>query len=1042
MKNKAAIFSNERTVASAGAGKTYALTNRFIALSRRCPPEDICALTFTRMAAGEFLDKILTKLASAVLNRRYADYLAQEISELSGEKVSPKEFFELLKKIVAALPKLSLLTIDSFEMRFASAFAAELGMFGEARIMDEFQEARAKRKVLKLVLSAFASDKALFDSFSTAVEAANGGKLEKDVSKSILSFIEKSQNFYRSFPNLSEWGNFELFESTAGYKGQWNSERYKILLAELMGFDDSNCKPIGHIKTFFKNSTLGSIYKVGTKGTLWLKEYARRRFCGETGANAENAGLVELSLGQLKVVDELLDILMGGTFRMMCNTAKAVGSIVASYDKVYSREIIERGNISFDDLPVILSDSAFAFERSLIEYRLDAKYKHWLLDEFQDTSRSQWKVLENLISEVLSDDSGERTAYYVGDMKQSIYGWRGGDPELFDEIFKSYPNTIRDAKALNESRRSSLPVISAINAIFSPSSIRPFGDAAAEAWGKMWCEHTSHADCGTDGCAAYLEVSDVESKIDAVYGILKEIDPSKRGLECAVLVYKNKQVENIIDGLRARAKKDGFPLPVAGELDCSISDDNMVVPAVLSLLKSAAHPGDTISLAYARMTPLERFTRQPDWRESILSEISSCGFEKFLSRKFMSLKAEGDIRGNFSLARFKNLIDAACEFDAEFSPDIDDFLEFARKYKVRETSKQSSVQVMTVHKSKGLDFDFVILPELGNSESKNSSLRLQKISVGGRETVVSLPSREACGFSEILEAAYGQWAQKLALESICRFYVGATRAKKGLYFIGKPLDAFKKSNSKFSFERLLAELAGPAKSCAFAGCECKVMFGDSGWYLGISENRRIFPKREIGYLQAPKLSHLHNPAEVPSEGVSGSSEKFRYLPGANLSGKAFGSLVHAIFQSFSSTDPIGDLASFAGGNYAQSQMLSEAKRIVGNCLDNPEILALFTAPTEFKNEFPFSAFGGGRLISGVFDRLNFFKDESGCIERLEVVDYKTDALCRDAAELASIYSHQMSMYADCAARLFALDKSKIRVRLVAINSSTIADCAL
>ena len=75
---------------------------------------------------------------------------------------------------------------------------------------------------------------------------------------------------------------------------------------------------------------------------------------------------------------------------MMCNTAKAVGSIVASYDKVYSREIIERGNISFDDLPVILSDSAFAFERSLIEYRLDAKYKHWLLDEFQDTSSGKF----------------------------------------------------------------------------------------------------------------------------------------------------------------------------------------------------------------------------------------------------------------------------------------------------------------------------------------------------------------------------------------------------------------------------------------------------------------------------------------------------------------------------------------------------------------------------------------------------------------------------------------------------------------------------
>ncbi|MFR6034229.1 MAG: hypothetical protein ACLUKN_14290 [Bacilli bacterium] len=85
---------------------------------------------------------------------------------------------------------------------------------------------------------------------------------------------------------------------------------------------------------------------------------------------------------------------------------------------------------------------------------------------------------------------------------------------------------------------------------------------------------------------------------------------------------------------------------------------------------------------------------------------------------------------------------------------------------------------------------------------------------------------------------------------------------------------------------------------------------------GIWEFRKIgaFSPKEIGYLQAPKLSHLHNPAEVPSEGVSGSSEKFRYLLGANLSSKAFGSLVHAIFQSFSSPDPIGDLASFAWRN--------------------------------------------------------------------------------------------------------------------------------
>ena len=77
------------------------------------------------------------------------------------------------------------------------------------------------------------------------------------------------------------------------------------------------------------------------------------------------------------------------------------------------------------------------------------------------------------------------------------------------------------------------------------------------------------------------------------------------------------------------------------------------------------------------------------------------------------------------------------------------------------------------------------------------------------------------------------------------------------------------------------------------------------------------------------------------------------------------------------------------------------------------------------------------IVSGVFDRLNIFKDGDGRVERVEIIDYKTDALQRDAWELASAYSKQMSMYAYSAAKLFNLDKSKIRVR---VNSSTIADC--
>ena len=58
--------------------------------------------------------------------------------------------------------------------------------------------------------------------------------------------------------------------------------------------------------------------------------------------------------------------------------------------------------------------------RELMDFRLDGHYDHWLFDEFQDTSRPQWAVVQNLIDEILQDTSGQRSLFYVGDTKQSL----------------------------------------------------------------------------------------------------------------------------------------------------------------------------------------------------------------------------------------------------------------------------------------------------------------------------------------------------------------------------------------------------------------------------------------------------------------------------------------------------------------------------------------------------------------------------------------------------------------------------------------------
>jgi ATP-dependent helicase/nuclease subunit A len=84
------------------------------------------------------------------------------------------------------------------------------------------------------------------------------------------------------------------------------------------------------------------------------------------------------------------------------------------------------------DLPrPMLSQIPGDEERLRIDYRLDARYDHWLLDEFQDTNYTQWSVIENLIDEAVQDTTDERTLFQVGDVKQAIYAWRGGDTRLF-----------------------------------------------------------------------------------------------------------------------------------------------------------------------------------------------------------------------------------------------------------------------------------------------------------------------------------------------------------------------------------------------------------------------------------------------------------------------------------------------------------------------------------------------------------------------------------------------------------------------------------
>ena len=166
-------LKHEMILASAGSGKTYALTNRFVQLlAGGAEPERIVALTFTRKAAGEFFDEILKKLARAAASEDAASKLAHDVH---APALTTADFLRLLRAVVEAMPRLSLGTLDGFFARVVRSFPFELGLTGEFQIMEEAAARRERRRVQRRMFAAAGEPDAAQREFIEAFKRATFG---------------------------------------------------------------------------------------------------------------------------------------------------------------------------------------------------------------------------------------------------------------------------------------------------------------------------------------------------------------------------------------------------------------------------------------------------------------------------------------------------------------------------------------------------------------------------------------------------------------------------------------------------------------------------------------------------------------------------------------------------------------------------------------------------------------------------------------------------------------------------------------------------
>ena len=192
--------------ASAGSGKTYNLTNRFIYLLHLNErPDRIIALTFTRTAAGEFFQNIIQKLSQAAESKSAAAELSKKI-DIQADQVRYKE---LLRLIIRHMHRLNLQTLDSFFFRIVSAFSLELGLPGQPILMDENTSMRMRNQARDHIVYKLSDAGTKIEAFWQAFRQATYGQESRSIEATISDFIKDLYTHYLESPDLKKWGQIQ-----------------------------------------------------------------------------------------------------------------------------------------------------------------------------------------------------------------------------------------------------------------------------------------------------------------------------------------------------------------------------------------------------------------------------------------------------------------------------------------------------------------------------------------------------------------------------------------------------------------------------------------------------------------------------------------------------------------------------------------------------------------------------------------------------------------------------------------------------------------
>lgn len=1020
------IIEHEMIMASAGSGKTYALGVRLIRLlALGVAPERIVALTFTRKAAAEFLDVMLGRLAKAAGNENEAQRLA---TETGCPDLGAKQAAKLLATVARAVNKLNLTTIDSFFTRIVRSFPYEMGIGGSVDILDPISESSSRRQVMRAVFAISAEDlrKAFLESF----KRATFGESKKDLRLEIAEFVRHFHNAFLLHPLKEHWGDRKTIWQ-GNYPWDSNGSGLAEALECMLQFAANTRLPDRSAGPFVASFNALMDWQVGQPlpktADYFLDRYLIVAASSPPPTIKIGRATCQLDPNEQAAMHTIAKAMVSSEIQRALERTTGLHELLQLYDREHHRLIRENGKLSFADFPLLLRSALLDPVIHLnFAFRMDARFEHWLLDEFQDTSRLQWEVLREFIDEVLQDSAHSGSFYYVGDVKQAIYSWRGGDVALFNEIFEHYnqgssAHIIR--RDLTASYRCRPALIELVNSVFGNADVIQDllpGEAAAN-WNREWRHHQSACnDC--DGHAAVFLAPKGDCHAAAV-NLIEKIDPIARGQTCAVLVATNSVAREMAELLRAR----NIPTVLEGTIQPGA--DNHIGLFVRALVSAAAHPGDSFARCYLQMTPLVRQINGartlPQLLEAFRLAVGQAGFESGIRMIVETVTADLTL-DTFNRQRLDMILAAAREFDLTGQPGYNEFLRYITDFQIPGNSGSNAIQVMTIHRSKGLGFDCVILPNLESNtlfEAREGLLCYDDHH--SHSWALLRPTQAITACDPVLDAQVQVNKQEACYEKLCTLYVAMTRAKRATYIFLNETDSQSSNYNTLLKTALSSAPASPLPE--LSPLKTIATFGtpvlQSSPATPLSEPAITVDSRSIG----------PPPAWVTAARItpSGSDDDERFQP-ASIStaspARAIGSRLHEVLATVAdetdlqprldqlqqSTDPIG-------------QRVAE---LLANAISNPKIYSIFHTPDTpylLWRERSFEVMIDDQWVSGTFDRVTIHLGDSQTPVAANLVDFKS------ATTPAPADQTQIKIYQQALGKILNLPTSEIQTTIACLG---------